>query len=1120
MTASVKRTFVACLMLASTTGIPAGQLATPKTGGVDGQPVNLLVISSQANNVPLIDPAYKNELEAAGYNVHVLSHHDMLTLDYVKQFGAVLVANLPYAGEEYTVFGYRNRFVEPNLMLLREYVSLGGGLLVVPAISEFGEAYGWTYNDFLAPWGAELLIQQIKDGSSRKNESGAGAYGAGSIVSGHPITSAFSAAKVLYPMNVMRWDHSYSCTPVITDANWTVLARADDATTHIALDNSSVGDPLTDNNALYAVRQAGNGMVAVSAIHSYYTLTMVSSTEDHIGENGTGVIDFKVMRGEPDGRPSSFGALIDRTFRVFAANSATHGIGAWKGVDKPEAPPLPESPAAIDWRTQQPPPTWAHRVIPSSGWPRRYDELPDPAVQGKMKYWKMLVGPRTAYSSGAGTVQEYKEAAIAAGYSAITFCETFEDITAEEWQSLLNDCRTHTDETFVCLPGLDIESYEGQRYLVLGAERFPSPDWLTEDGTRLAAVRMLSLGWFGHVSVVHKPNSGELHPKTFKHYTGIAVATYDTTGKQIDDGIFAYQWSAASDSSPIPIAVHEVTRPQDVTNAVKGFQQIIPAPTLAGGIRYFRFAFSHAFDAPVRYFISEGPILDGWSMFNKDIGKPELNREHFRMGIGVRSEDGVTPITDIKLFDGFDVVRNWKNDAATFKATVDGSHNMQHEFLLLAADAEGRRVLSPALRTVCNNWRARCGDRQNWLGTQIVYTCWHTNGLPSYRLDVAGTDEGVIGWETPALLDFPFYSNHVQIQDADLGFRFARGSMEQVAGDAKGMLPLKANNAVGGKVRYTYFTPNKQKTFSVMLVETEVSLRQEAELTAPARSTVNPVLASGMRWNNLLILPDRQPQQLGVVVNRETKRQQNGNEANALRPLPVGSYAGGLVPLTEGLHLDGRQIGVVSEPGQYPAGTTWTARYLMLRSKQFHWKNNRSGGQEVVDDQAEQALTEMGFRGSPPYRLELSQGKLTGTAYFAHLTAANGGVAGRNVNNSGKPMLMFVPMLISGLDTDSEMIVWRSDSDHLDAFAAFDGKGYVSFDADNTVDFYAGNAAVCDPRLAVSMVIWDAETAWFRVHNPTDVEITCEFSTAAAVRGFKPLQTKITVPAGTSMELK
>ena len=57
--------------------------------------------------------------------------------------------------------------------------------------------------------------------------------------------------------------------------------------------------------------------------------------------------------------------------------------------------------------------------------------------------------------------------------------------------------------------------------------------------------------------------------------------------------------------------MHEVTRPANVKRAVRGYQQILPAPTLPKAILYFRFAFSHAFDAPERYFISEGPILDG-----------------------------------------------------------------------------------------------------------------------------------------------------------------------------------------------------------------------------------------------------------------------------------------------------------------------------------------------------------------------------------------------------------------------------------------------------------------------------------------------------------------------------
>ena len=41
--------------------------------------------------------------------------------------------------------------------------------------------------------------------------------------------------------------------------------------------------------------------------------------------------------------------------------------------------------------------------------------------------------------------------------------------------------------------------------------------------------------------------------------------------------------------------------------------------------------------------------------------------------------------------------------------------------------------------------------------------------------------------ESPALLDFPLYSNHVQIQEADMSYRFHGGSMGLVAGDAKVM---------------------------------------------------------------------------------------------------------------------------------------------------------------------------------------------------------------------------------------------------------------------------------------------------------------------------------------------
>jgi len=160
------RSFTSCLVFLLVATLRA-DLPSPRTGGVDGKPINLLVVSSRASKVNLIDPECEEQLRDAGYSLHVLSHEDMLTAEYLNQFGCVILANLPYAGEEYTVEGYKNRFVESNLALIKDYIGRGGGAVLMPAISEFGEAYGWTYDEFLKGYDARLLIQQLKDGNSR-----------------------------------------------------------------------------------------------------------------------------------------------------------------------------------------------------------------------------------------------------------------------------------------------------------------------------------------------------------------------------------------------------------------------------------------------------------------------------------------------------------------------------------------------------------------------------------------------------------------------------------------------------------------------------------------------------------------------------------------------------------------------------------------------------------------------------------------------------------------------------------------------------------------------------------------------------------------------------------------
>jgi len=1073
----------------------AANVPAPAAGG---NAIALLVLTETGE----LDAQYLQELTASGYRVSSASFTHPLSPDYLRQFGAVILSRLPYAGQQFGV-GQRFAYLAPNLQLIHEYLAAGGGVVLEPAMSEFGEAYADTYNKFLQRYGAQYLTQQLRDDAETKD-----AYAAGIISSNLSLTKGLQ--HILYPINVMRWDNAYSTTPfTVTGKEWTVLAMGKPTSgTYQALDNSRVGERLTTNRNLFALRHAGKGYLLVSAIHSYYTLTHAYSKLPNLGENSTGVIDGIPLHGEAGGRPSDTGKLLDRAYRLLAANSVKNGLGSGI-VDLPAQPPLAEPPRVIDWHTAVLPPTWRHVVtqIWHNG-TAYYDELPDAGVVGEMKYFKALVGARTAYSSGTGTIAQYRTAAIKAGYSAIAFTETLADMTPAKWSQFVKDCDANTDDAFACLPGLDLEDFQGGHYLVIGARRFPDPAWLTADGKKLKAVRMLSLGWFGHIATIHRAGRSLLSPKMYKHFQGVSVYTYNTKGKLVDDALFTYQWQVGSDSNPIPIAAHEVTSPDDVAiAATAGFQQILPAPALPQAIDYFRFGFPHYFECPLRYFISEGPLLDGWSIWNKDIGDPTEGRDHYRLGISVTGAD---PIAEATLYDGPDVAGRWFPKNTAFSTQVDGFHESQHEYLLLAKDSKGRRVLSPGIRTVSRNWRLRCGDRQNWLGSLMIYTGWHSGPL-TYSLPIRNTREGGSNWlgdgggNPSPILDFPLFSNHVQMNDIDLTTQYVDTDWELIGGDAKPTYAVRPSDFTDGHGRLTVFS-RKTDAFDVLRIDMSVRLKRDIE--PELRGALYPVITGATGKNDLLILPGKDPVKLSTLKGPVD--------------LPVGSYVGGIVTLTPGLRVEGRQIGFPSPPADTLTlyeGTTYAASYLLLKGSPYHWKSMNQGF-EGMDAVAEPALAMMGFRGTPPYALNLREGTLDALAYTASCTARDGGIAGECVNANNVPLLDTIPLVIKGLNPRCASALWRADASRLEYFAAYQGAGLVTLNADKTVAFYAGNVATCDPALFVSVVVWNAREAWFRVNNPTTRDITTTFATAPAITVYKPLTKQITVKAGTSVDVK
>ena len=1073
-------------------------LPDPNRGAPGGNPISILLIEAGSHH-GTIDSELKTQLEEKGYAISVVKSFGKyrFTPEYLANFSVVLMSGYPSSKARYGVGSWRMaQTLDPNTEIMQDYAKSGGSILFVPDYGGGGRSKIRAYNKFLKPFDVRYIPEQIMPAPDFKDT-----WSEARVHAGHVITQGVQ--DLLYPADVLRWDTACSANPVIAGKEWTVLASAGegDGRYVVSGNNNVFPEKQGEERDLWAVRDLEKGTVAVSGLNAFYVLSHAYHEKNAVGEAGTGRINGMFMEGSDD-QPSDGLALLDRTLRYLGQRSARQGIGG-KVPEKPEPLPMPQAEMVLDWDEREIPPTWASKVVPN----RRtwvFDPFPDPTID-EVNYYKALVGPRTEYSVGEGTVKDWREAAITAGYDAIMFADLMENTTREEFQQLVEDCEENSDEEFICLPGLDAADSQDTRYLLLGLDQYPLPQWTTHFGRRILLTPNLSLGLGGRKLVsLHRPSRSGMAPQMFKHYQGITVATYDGRGKLIDDGLYEYQWQIASDSNPVPVTAHELTSPSQVEKAARtGFQQIMPAPSLQRAVEYFRHPHALYFTCPIQYFISEGPILDGWSILNKDIKSPKLNRDRYRMAVGV---SGDAPIAKVTLYDGFKPAREWTPASNDFDTVVAGVHDAQHMYMLVAEDERGRRVVSPQIRTVTRNYRLRCGDRQNWLGSQpnwCIYPGWRRI-YGHWSLPIRNGRESTGWWnKEAAFFEFPFYSTHFVMTDINASKKFVNviGGHGMIAGDSSPMFDVQDKDFTETYVRTLYRNPPKRNDFNVMMVET--TIRAKRDLVPVIGGPIYPAVAV-RREGERLILPGKEPSKL---------------PAEELIELPVGSYVGGWIPLSEGLVLRGKRAGYPSpkDADVIERGTEYTARYLRLSGKRWWW---RAGGNGKIDPRAETALKQMGFRGRPPYAFSLEQGEMDGLAYFADFRAENGGIAGECSNPDDEKLLFDVPLRIHGVNDRHPAALWRADAEYLEWFGVHDGTGYVPLNADATVKFYAGNMVNTHPLLHVGTFKWDEDEAHFRVTNPTGQEINTSFSTVKAIPGRKQLDRKITVPPGGTIDVQ
>ncbi|HEY3415259.1 MAG TPA: hypothetical protein VGM23_00115, partial [Armatimonadota bacterium] len=375
-------------------------------------------------------------LASGQYNVLLLGRY--YTLRHTKQQEDILLAELTAA--------------------LRDFLARGGGVFfTLPSGGVL------PYDELLAPYGVQILTLGV-----RQEEQ---SICAGDEIS--PTIYAYTSAiapeigegidGVWYPAMM---GHSLGTRPVYTRAEdgWQVfLAGTESSHTdrqHVGGGNAIVSPDETvpdyaQSVPILAAREVGLGRLAVCGIPS--------------GHNIDSPHNFPLAKqfliDGFQGKPSGMAQLLVNLAGWLATPSVASGAlgGAPSDADAllPQAPKYPADP----------PVKWAARTFPPD----------DPRPR------RGLVGARTQYSCGRGTVAEYVARAKAAGLDFIVFLESFPDITEEGWTALVTECEAHTTDDFLAVPGYTVDDCANVHWFQYGYTiTLPKADLLSNDGRMLA----------------------------------------------------------------------------------------------------------------------------------------------------------------------------------------------------------------------------------------------------------------------------------------------------------------------------------------------------------------------------------------------------------------------------------------------------------------------------------------------------------------------------------------------------------------------------------------------------------------------------------------------------------
>ena len=468
----------------------------------------------------------------------------------------------------------------------------------------------------------------------------------------------------------------------------------------------------TDSFSLMAIRDYKQGRLALVGINRKWLFD---------SPNNCPTCENMLSRGV-GGRGSDWLKVFANSFRWLAEPSIQQGMGG------------AQTPHEVTHPTPKP---WK---------PRQFRNTEGPISLRENRQTNGLIGARTAFSTGSGTVADYVKAAKDADLDFIVFLEKFPEIDQSEWKKLKAQCKQFTGDGFAAIPGLTYQSAQGDDLFVFSDEvALPKEEWLTEDGKRLATTQSYrTRDYFNYINeqLRQKVISGFwrhednfVHQADYKLYNGFPIKSF-IDGKPVDDAFETYQYWMVNGAALSALSFEIMTSPSMVgERAAEGWQVVSRRGPKTLSKIWHRGAFSFGGDGD--QYITNGPKILAWRQhlnhsMHGQWWRPDLWQIEF--GLKVSSD---TELKTVTLYDGEQVLRRWKPDGKTFEHRLTLTNQQQRGIYPVVEDEDGRRAIGEQYytRNLMSN-QFYCTDRCNFLGSARLRrengsAKWVENGFTS-----------------------------------------------------------------------------------------------------------------------------------------------------------------------------------------------------------------------------------------------------------------------------------------------------------------------------------------------------------------------------------------------------